>query len=117
MPSDKRPPADPKNRESQKRDSLSTGTESVGPRAAKAAAPWIRLTGAGMELALVTIVFGAIGSAIDHQFQWSRPIAAALGGLLGFAFGMFRFIRLATSVSAAQRAAESNESAKSKRQS
>lgn len=72
------------------------------------AAPWIRLTGAGLELAMVAIVFGAIGYAIDHLVGSERQFFAALVGLLGFALGMIRFIRLAMAVSADQRHADAD---------
>ncbi|WP_182867258.1 AtpZ/AtpI family protein [Stieleria mannarensis] len=82
------------------------------PRTARGAAPvWIRLAGAGLELAFITIVFGAIGAAIDRQMQAARPVCSAIGGLLGFTFGMIRFIRLATSVSNLQRQIEASEPA------
>lgn len=81
----------------------------------KASAPvWMRLSGAGMELAFITIVFGAVGVAIDRWLQLQRPIASALLGLFGFTFGMIRFIRLATSISEAQRSFEASRSAESK---
>lgn len=70
---------------------------------------WIRLSGAGLELAFITIVFGAIGAAIDRHLQSARPICSAIGGLLGFTLGMIRFIRLATSISNRQRQIEQNQ--------
>ncbi|QDV45518.1 Putative F0F1-ATPase subunit [Stieleria neptunia] len=75
--------------------------------AAKDRAPiWIRLSGAGLELAFITIVFGVIGAAIDRHLQSARPTCSAIGGLLGFTLGMIRFIRLATSISNLQRQIE-----------
>ena len=76
------------------------------------AAPWVRLTGAGLELAMTTIVFGAIGMAVDRWAETTRPVFAAIAGLVGFLLGMIRFIRLATSVSAAQRDADADGIAK-----
>ena len=62
-------------------------------------APWLRFTGAGVELAASTLLLGAIGVALDRQFHAKIPIySAALGGL-GFVFGMIRFIRLANAIS------------------
>jgi hypothetical protein len=74
------------------------------------AAPWARLSGAGLELAFITIALGAIGAVIDQQLQSPRPVCSALGGLLGFGLGMIRFIRLATSISKTQRTMESTRS-------
>lgn len=79
-------------------------------REASSAPVWVRLTGAGMELAFITIVFGAIGILIDRHFNLARPIYSAAGGMLGFTFGMVRFIRMATQVSQAQRTIESTRS-------
>ena len=70
---------------------------------------WIRLSGAGLELAFITVVFGAIGAAIDRHLQSARPICSAIGGLLGFTLGMIRFIRLATSISNRQRQIEQSQ--------
>ncbi|QEF97326.1 Putative F0F1-ATPase subunit (ATPase_gene1) [Stieleria maiorica] len=82
------------------------------PRTARGQAPvWIRMAGAGLELAFITIVFGAIGAAIDRQLQAARPVCSAIGGLLGFTLGMIRFIRLATSTSNLQRQIETSGSA------
>lgn len=76
------------------------------------AAPWVRLTGAGLELAMTTLALGAIGVAADQWVQTTRPVFAALAGLAGFSLGMVRFIRLAISVSAAQRDADADGIAK-----
>ena len=77
-------------------------------------APWLRLTGAGIELAFVSLAFGAIGWGLDRWAQSPRPLMTALAGLIGFAFGMYRFIRLATSVSAQQRRLEDQREAAQK---
>ena len=69
----------------------------------RAKAPWMRLAGAGLELAFITIVFGAIGMAIDQRIGLERPVCSALSGLLGFVLGMIRFIRLATILTRDQR--------------
>ena len=55
----------------------------------------LRFVGAGMELGGSAIACAAIGYAIDHYFQNETKIATALGAILGFAGGLFRFIRLA----------------------
>ena len=82
--------------------------EGRSPAPAKlAAAPWVRLTGSGLELAMTTVLFGAIGLALDRWAQTARPVFAAIAGLIGFSLGMFRFIRNAMSVSAEQRDADS----------
>ncbi len=83
---------------------------SGAPGTARGRSPvWIRLSGAGLELAFITIVFGAIGAAIDRHLQSARPTCSAIGGLLGFTFGMIRFIRLATSISNLQRQIEQSQ--------
>ena len=80
-------------------------------------ATWVRLSGAGMELALITIAFGAAGAVVDHQLNLPRPIASAIGGLAGFTLGMIRFIRLATTISGNERAAERQATERKKRHS
>ena len=70
------------------------------------AKPWMRLTGAGLELAGTTILIGSIGFVIDRRAGNVRPIATALLALAGFAIGMYRFVRIALSVSQTQRDAE-----------
>ena len=67
---------------------------------------WLRLSGAGIELAFITIAFGAAGTLIDGRTQAEQPVAAAFGGLIGFTLGMVRFLRLATSISQQQRRIE-----------
>ena len=68
--------------------------------------PWLRLTGAGMELAGTMLVFGAVGYAIDRRLGAAQHLAVALFGLVGFTVGMYRFIRLAMAISHEQRVAE-----------
>ncbi|OYP34708.1 AtpZ/AtpI family protein [Rhodopirellula sp. MGV] len=69
-------------------------------------APWLRLTGAGLELAFVATLFGGIGAVVDRAVGSERPLGLAMGGLVGFSLGMIRFIRLATQTSKAQREVE-----------
>ncbi len=57
--------------------------------------PWMKFASAGIELAGTTLGVAAIGYALDRYLQSQRPIGTAVGLLVGFAFGMFRFIRLA----------------------
>jgi F0F1-type ATP synthase assembly protein I len=52
-----------------------------------------------MELGGSAIVCAAIGYAIDHYFQNETMIATALGAILGFSGGLFRFIKLALAAS------------------
>lgn len=59
----------------------------------------LRFAGAGLELAGSTIVLATLGYLLDRKLENSTPIAMALGGLLGFAAGMLRFVRLAIEVS------------------
>lgn len=54
-----------------------------------------RFAGAGMELGGSSLVFAAIGYGVDHYFGNTTLIATALGAVLGFAAGLYRFIRLA----------------------
>lgn len=104
MPDDQRPVSDERSQAAE--------TSFVEDPSAAAGKPpvWLRLSGAGLELAFITIVFGAIGAVIDRQVQTARPVFSALVGVLGFTFGMIRFIRLAISVSALQREIESSGS-------
>ena len=104
MSRDGRPPTQPDVRDV--RDS-EHGPIADEPRSPKAA--WVRLSGAGMELAFITIAFGAAGALIDSQTQLARPVCSAIGGLIGFSLGMVRFIRLATSISETQRELESSK--------
>ena len=59
----------------------------------------LRFAGAGLELAGSTIVLATLGYWLDRKLGNATPIAMALGGLLGFAAGMLRFVRLAIDVS------------------
>jgi hypothetical protein len=59
----------------------------------------LRFAGAGLELAGSTIVLATLGYWLDRRLGNATPIAMALGGLLGFAAGMLRFVRLAIDVS------------------
>lgn len=55
----------------------------------------MRFAGAGLELGGSAILFAAIGYAIDAQMGNTTLVATALGSVLGFTAGMYRFIRLA----------------------
>ena len=100
------PPDDQPTTQTESRDSPGETNDHPPASGKLTAAPWVRLTGAGLELAMTTIVLGAIGMAADRWAQATRPVFAAIAGLIGFSLGMIRFIRLATSVSAAQRDAD-----------
>lgn len=52
-----------------------------------------------MELAVITIAFGAAGAFADRRLNFQRPVLSALAGLVGFTLGMVRFIRLALAAS------------------
>ncbi len=58
------------------------------------ASAW-RFAGAGMELGGSSIVLAAIGYAVDQYFENTTLVATALGAVIGFAAGLYRFIRLA----------------------
>ena len=58
-------------------------------------ASWMRFAGMGVELASYTLAMTAIGYAIDRYFENEKGIGVALGTLIGFSFGMFRFIQRA----------------------
>jgi len=55
----------------------------------------MRFAGAGLELGGSAILFAAIGYAIDAQMGNVTLVATALGAVLGFTAGMYRFVRLA----------------------
>ena len=59
-------------------------------------APWMRMAGLGMELASYTLGLAAIGYVVDSRRGHARPYATAAAALVGFSFGMFRFIQKAT---------------------
>ncbi len=67
---------------------------------------WMRLSGAGLELAAITLVLGAIGAFLDRKLMLEKPLCSAAGGLVGFTLGLIRFIRLASSLSDQQRKVE-----------
>lgn len=62
-----------------------------------------RFAGAGLELGGSAIVFAAIGYAIDRQMGNTTMVATAFGAVLGFAAGMYRFIRMAMEANRSQR--------------
>jgi hypothetical protein len=78
-------------------------------------APWLRLTGSGLELAGSALGLGGIGYILDHWLGLDRPICTAVGAVVGFAFGMFRFIQLATSTSRIQLEQERQHAAANER--
>lgn len=108
MPFDDRSPTRSDPNDQRSADPADVDPIDSSPDASKAPAPWVRLTGAGLELAVTAILFGAIGAVVDRLVQTERPVFAAVIGLIGFSVGMVRFIRLATSVSAAQRDADAD---------
>lgn len=54
-----------------------------------------RFAGAGLELGGSALVFAGIGYAIDRRMGNTTMVATAIGAVLGFAAGMYRFIRMA----------------------
>ncbi|MGB7344634.1 MAG: AtpZ/AtpI family protein [Pirellulaceae bacterium] len=65
----------------------------------KSANSWMRFAGMGLELASYTLALTAIGYAVDHYRGHQTPIATAIGTMIGFSFGMFRFIQRASNAS------------------
>jgi hypothetical protein len=57
--------------------------------------PWLRMAGMGIELASITLGLAGLGFWIDSQRGHVTPYATALGALVGFSYGMFRFIQKA----------------------
>ena len=58
-------------------------------------APWMRMAGLGIELASCTLGLAAFGYYVDSRRGHTKPYATAAGALVGFVFGMFRFIQKA----------------------
>ncbi|TWU55274.1 AtpZ/AtpI family protein [Rubripirellula reticaptiva] len=57
--------------------------------------PWMKFVSAGIELAGTSLAMAAIGYAFDQYLGSKQPLGTAAGLLVGFGFGMYRFIRLA----------------------
>lgn len=57
---------------------------------------WMRFAGLGMELAGYTLGTAGLGFLFDKYRGNVTPYATALGALIGFTFGMYRFIRQAS---------------------
>ena len=56
---------------------------------------WMRLAGAGIELAGSFLVLAGLGYLVDGYFGWSGPWGFITGGILGFVIGLTRLMRLA----------------------
>ncbi|MEM9365814.1 MAG: AtpZ/AtpI family protein [Planctomycetota bacterium] len=56
-----------------------------------------RLAGAGFELGCFALLLGAMGHGVDRWLGFEDPIFAILGFLMGFAAGLYRLIKLASS--------------------
>ena len=82
---------------------MDTGN-SNGPEGASK--PWMRMTGAGLELAATFVLFGLVGWLFDYLLEMRQPSCMILLGLSGFVFAMYRFVRLALKVSEEQREIE-----------
>ncbi|NND99037.1 MAG: AtpZ/AtpI family protein [Pirellulaceae bacterium] len=54
---------------------------------------WMKFAGLGIELSSITLGCAGIGYLVDHLYGNPKPFGAALGTLIGFTFGMYRFIR------------------------
>ncbi|MDB4477012.1 AtpZ/AtpI family protein, partial [Rhodopirellula sp.] len=50
------------------------------------------VTGMGFELAGTTVLMAGVGHLVDRYCGGERSIGFAIGGLIGFGLGMFRFI-------------------------
>ena len=57
--------------------------------------PWLQLASLGMELAGATLGMAAVGGMIDWYRDQPLGIGVAFGALVGFGFGMLRFIQKA----------------------
>lgn len=55
----------------------------------------MKLAGLGMELAGSTLGLAAIGYLVDRYRGKTDGYGIAAGALVGFAFGLYRFIRVA----------------------
>ncbi len=73
------------------------------------AAESMRFAGAGLELGGASIVMAAIGYAIDRTLGNTTLIATALGAIVGFAAGLYRFIRMAMKASLQDRLRQRDE--------
>jgi len=62
------------------------------------------VAGMGFELAGTTVLLAGAGHLVDRYFGGERGIGFAVGGLIGFGLGMFRFI-----LKALRQIEESNE--------
>ena len=73
-----------------------TNNSSGPPNSDKEPKAWMRFAGLGMELAGYTVALMGIGYAIDTNRGHVKPLCTAIGTLIGFSFGMFRFIQQAS---------------------
>lgn len=60
---------------------------------------WMRMAGLGIELASITLGLAGLGYFVDSRQGYTTPYVTAAGALIGFTYGMFRFIQKATSKS------------------
>ena len=74
--------------------------ESVANKSSK---PWMRMASLGIELASYTLGLAAAGYVVDMRRGHETLYATAIGSLVGFGFGMFRFIQKANSGTTASR--------------
>jgi len=65
-------------------------------QSSKGSKSWMRFAGLGMELAGYTLSIAAVGFFFDKHRGHATPYATAFGALVGFAYGMYRFIRQAS---------------------
>jgi len=72
-----------------------TGTDDDSGTGGQADRTWMKLAGLGMELAATTLGTMAIGYLIDRYRAAGDNYVTAAAALVGFAFGMFRFIQKA----------------------
>ncbi|MEM0924901.1 MAG: AtpZ/AtpI family protein [Planctomycetota bacterium] len=74
-------------------DANAEGRESTRSRSREPSrSSGMRYAAMGTELASYTLTFAAIGYAIDWYRGHAKPYATAAATLIGFVYGMFRFI-------------------------
>lgn len=96
-------PDDPANSESQHRNNLTPSQSGrIGEK------QWMRFAGMGLELASYTLGLCAIGYAADWYFGLDPQVATAAGTLIGFAFGMYRFIQQANAANKNEKSTPGN---------
>ncbi|CAI9428913.1 F0F1-ATPase subunit (ATPase_gene1) [Candidatus Ornithobacterium hominis] len=57
---------------------------------------WVKLSGVGLEIAIILFILTWGGNYLDKYFEQEKPWLTTLGALIGMGFSVFLLIQMTT---------------------